>query len=163
MRYKRKNITLISHEVLINGKEHERPYWGVTNWGSNRRHRALTGLGGEKVGGISLVFSWCRLISWATQGNVVVVGQTIGSISSKTLAYAVCQRFAVCMAVCSNTVWPFVHTWIVHGIDDCYQLTSTFGGFSAQCLSKLFLKEFTILLVTTSFGKAFLVGVILIG
>ena len=25
----------------------------------------------------------------------------------------------------------FVHTWIVHGIDNCYQLTRTFGGFSA--------------------------------
>ena len=70
---------------------------------------------------------------------VVVVGQTIGSISSKTLAYdCLCTR-----------------TCIVHGIDDCYQLTRTFGGFSAQCLSKLFLKEFTVLLVTTSFGKAF--------
>ena len=33
----------------------------------------------------------------------------------------------------------FVHTWIVHGIDDWYQLTRTFGGFSAQCLSKVFL------------------------
>ena len=59
--------------------------------------------------------------------------------------------------------WLFVHTWIVHGIDDCYQLTRTFGGFSAQCLSKLFLKEFTALLVTTSFGRAFQVAVILIG
>ena len=39
--------------------------------------------------------------------------------------------------------------WIVHGIDDCYQLTRTFGGSSAQCFSKLFLKEFTVLLVTT--------------
>ena len=44
----------------------------------------------------------------------------------------------------------FVHTWIVHGIDDCYQLTRTFGGFSTQCLSKMFLKEFTVLLLTTS-------------
>ena len=35
-----------------------------------------------------------------------------------------------------------VHTWIVHVIVDCHQLTRTFGGFSAQCLSKLFLKEF---------------------
>ena len=24
----------------------------------------------------------------------------------------------------------------MHGIDDCYQLTRTSGGFSAQCLSK---------------------------
>ena len=44
---------------------------------------------------------------------VVVVGQTVLSISSKTLAYD-CS----CM-----------QTWIVHGIDDCYQLTRTFGGF----------------------------------
>ena len=57
----------------------------------------------------------------------------------------------------------FVHTWIVHGIDDCYQLTQTFGGFSAQCLSKLFLKEFTVLLLTTSLGRAFQVVVMLIG
>ena len=60
-------------------------------------------------------------------------------------------------------LWLFVHTWIVHGIDDRYKLTRTFGGFSAQCLSKLFLKEFTVLLVTTSFGRAFQVVVILIG
>ena len=57
----------------------------------------------------------------------------------------------------------FVHTWILHGIDDCYQLTRTFGEFSAQCLSKLFLKEFTVVLVATSFGRAFQVGAILIG
>ena len=50
----------------------------------------------------------------------------------------------------------------MHGIDDCYQLTRTYGGFSAQCLSKLFLKEFTVLLVTTSFGRAFQVVVILV-
>ena len=44
----------------------------------------------------------------------------------------------------------FVYTRIiVHDIDDCDQLTRTFWGFSAQCLSKLFLKEFTVLLVTT--------------
>ena len=48
----------------------------------------------------------------------------------------------------------FVHTLIVHGIDDCYQITRTFGGFSAQCLSKLFLKEFTVLLLTTSLSRA---------
>ena len=60
-------------------------------------------------------------------------------------------------------LWLFVHTWIVHCIDDRYQFTRTFGGFSAQCLSKLFLKEFTALLVTTSFGMAFHVVVILIG
>ena len=53
----------------------------------------------------------------------------------------------------------FVRTWIVHGIDDCYQLTRTSGGFSAQCLSKLFLKEFTVLLLTTSLGRAFQVVV----
>ena len=35
-------------------------------------------------------------------------------------------------------------------------------GFSAHCLSKLFLKEFTVQLVTTSFGRAFQVVVILI-
>ena len=57
----------------------------------------------------------------------------------------------------------FVHTWIVHGIVGCYQLTRTFGGFSAQCLSKPFLKEFTVLLLTTSLGRAFKVVVILIG
>ena len=51
----------------------------------------------------------------------------------------------------------------MHGIDDCYQLTRTFGGFSAQCLSKLFLKEFTVLLLTTSLGRAFQVVVVLIG
>ena len=52
----------------------------------------------------------------------------------------------------------------MHGIDDRYQLTRTFGEFSAKCLSKLFLKEFTtVLLVTTSFGRAFQVVVILIG
>ena len=57
----------------------------------------------------------------------------------------------------------FVHTWSVHGVDDCYQLNWTFGGFSAQCLSKLFLKEFTVLLLTISCDTAFLVVVILIG
>ena len=46
----------------------------------------------------------------------------------------------------------FVHTWIMHGIDDCYQLTLAFEGFCAQCLSKLFLKDFTVLLLTTSLG-----------
>ena len=51
----------------------------------------------------------------------------------------------------------------MHGIDDCYQLTRTYGGFSPQCLSKLFFKEFTVLLLTTSFGRAFMVVVILIG
>ena len=62
--------------------------------------------------------------------------------------------------------WPLVCAHlnnIVHGIDDCYQLTRTFGEFSAECLSKLFLKEFTVLLVTISFGRAFQVVVILIG
>ena len=54
----------------------------------------------------------------------------------------------------------FVHTLIVNGIDDCYQLTPTFGKFSAEWLSKLFLKQFTVLLVTTSFGRAFQVVVI---
>ena len=51
----------------------------------------------------------------------------------------------------------------VHGIDDCYQLNRTFRGFSAQCLSKMFLKEFTVLLLTTSFGRAFQVVIIRIG
>ena len=82
--------------------------------------------------------------------HIVVVGQTDGSISSKTLDYD-----------CLYT--PLVHTWIVHGIVDCYQLTRTFGGFYAQCLSKLFLKEFAVLLLTTSLGRAFQVVVILIG
>ena len=50
----------------------------------------------------------------------------------------------------------------MHSIDDCYQLTRTFGGFSAQCLSKLLLKEFTVLLLTTISSKAFQVDVILI-
>ena len=57
----------------------------------------------------------------------------------------------------------FLHTWIVHSINDCYQLIGTFGGFSAQCFCKLFLKKFTVLLVTTSFDRAFWVVVILIG
>ena len=69
----------------------------------------------------------------------VVVGQTVVSISSKTLAYD-----------CLCTL-----EFHVHGVDDCYQLTHTFWGFSAQCLSKLFFKEFTVLLLATSFGKAF--------
>ena len=56
----------------------------------------------------------------------------------------------------------FVHTRIVHGIDDCSQLTRTFGDFLLQCLSKLFLKEFAVLVVTTSFGRAFQVVVSLI-
>ena len=50
----------------------------------------------------------------------------------------------------------------MHGIVDCYQLTRTFGGFSAQCLSKLFLKEFTVLLLATSLGREFQVVDILI-
>ena len=57
----------------------------------------------------------------------------------------------------------FADTWIVHGIVDCYQLTRTLDGFSAQCVSKLFLKEFTVLLLTASLGRAFQVVVILIG
>ena len=54
----------------------------------------------------------------------------------------------------------FIHTCIVHGIEDCYQLTRIFGGFSAWCLSKLFLKEFTVLLLTTSLGRAFQVVIL---
>ena len=75
----------------------------------------------------------------------VVVGQTVGSISSKNAGLRL-----------------FVQTWIVHGIDDCYKLTRTFDGFSAHCLSKLFLKKFTVLLLKTSLGRAFQVVVILI-
>ena len=71
----------------------------------------------------------------------MVVGQTVGSISSKTLAYD-----------CLYTLELFTASMI-----------ATFGGFSAQCLSKLFLKEFTVLLLTTSLGRAFQVVVILIG
>ena len=52
---------------------------------------------------------------------------------------------------------------IMHRIDDCYQLTRISGGFSAQCLSKRLLKEFTALLLTNSFGSASQVVVILIG
>ena len=63
---------------------------------------------------------------------VVVVGQTVGSISSKTLAYDCLYTLELCTAS-------------LIGI----QLTRTFGGFSAQCLSKLFLKEFTVLLLIT--------------
>ena len=58
---------------------------------------------------------------------------------------------------------PFVNICIVHGTDDSYQLTRTFGGFSAQYLSKLFLKEFTVLLVTTLLGRALYVVVNSIG
>ena len=76
---------------------------------------------------------------------VVVVGQTVGTLSAKRWPTTVC-----------------IHTCIVHDIDDCYRLTRTFGGFSFQCLSKLFLKEFTVLLHTTSLGRAFQVVVILI-
>ena len=40
--------------------------------------------------------------------------------------------------------WPtivYAHLNIMYGFDDCYQLTRTSGGFSAQCLSKRFFKE----------------------
>ena len=57
----------------------------------------------------------------------------------------------------------FVHPWSVHDTHDCYQFTRTFEEFSVQWLSKLFLKEFTVLLLTTSLGRAFQVEVILIG
>ena len=76
----------------------------------------------------------------------VVVGQTDGSISSKTLAYDCLYTLELCTASMLT-----------------YQLTRIFGGFSAQCLSKIFLKEFTLLLLTTLFGRAFQVVVILIG
>ena len=78
--------------------------------------------------------------------NFVVVGQTVGSISSKTLAYTtVCAHLN-----CAQHWWllPFIRT---------------LGKFSAQCLSKLYLKELIVLLLTTSFGRAFQVVVILIG
>ena len=42
-------------------------------------------------------------------------------------------------------------------------LTRSFGGFSAQCFSKLFVKEFTVLLLTTALGREFQVDIILIG
>ena len=42
-----------------------------------------------------------------------------------------------------------------NGIDDCYQFTRTSGGFSAECSSKRFSKEFTVLLLRTSFGRVF--------
>ena len=84
------------------------------------------------------------------------------SRSSRTDRWVLFQQ-NVCTHLYTLTLRLFVHTWIVHGINDCYQLTRTFGGFSAQCLSKLFLKEFTVLLLTTSLGRAFQVVVILIG
>ena len=57
---------------------------------------------------------------------------------------------------------------IMHAIDYRYQLTRTSGIIFAQCLFWLFLEEFTVLLVTTSFtttlfGSAFHVVVVLIG
>ena len=85
----------------------------------------------------------------------VIPEHNISSSSSRTDRWVDFQQ---------NTVLRlFVHTRIMHGIDECYQLTETFGGFSAQCLSKLFLKEFTVLMLTTSLGRAFQVVVILIG
>ena len=50
---------------------------------------------------------------------VVVVGQTVGSISSKTLAYDCLYILELCTASTIAT------------------RTRTFGGFSVQCLSKL--------------------------
>ena len=76
---------------------------------------------------------------------VVVEGQTIGSISSKTLAY--------------NCLFTLVSC---DGIDDCHQLTRTNGGFPAQSSSKLLLNDFTVLLLTASLGRAFQVVVKLI-
>ena len=67
------------------------------------------------------------------------------SISSRTLAYDCFCTLELCTA-----------SMIATG-------TRTFRGFSAQWLSKLFLKEFTVLLITISFGSAFQVVVILIG
>ena len=52
MGYKRKGITLINQEVLINGKVRERPYWAMTNWGRNPLGLGIhTSSGGETVGG----------------------------------------------------------------------------------------------------------------
>ena len=73
---------------------------------------------------------------------LAVVGQTVGSISSKTLAYDCLYTFELCTAsMIANS-------------------TRTIRGVSAQCL---FVQEFTVLLLTTSLGRAFQAVVILIG
>ena len=77
----------------------------------------------------------------------VVVGLTVGSISSKTLASDCLCTLELCTASMI-----------------AYQLTiGTFGGISVQFLSKLFLKDFTVVMLTTSFGRAYQVVVIVIG
>ena len=93
---------------------------------------------------------------WLLGFYVVVCGYSSSSSSSSRTDRWVHFQQNACPRL-------FVHTWIVHSIVDCYQLTRIFGGFSAQCFSKLFLKEFTVLLLTTSLGRAFQVVVILIG
>ena len=45
----------------------------------------------------------------------------------------------------------------------CYQLTSISGGLSSQCASRWFLNVFTVPLLTTSWGSAFQVVVMLMG
>ena len=87
--------------------------------------------------------------------SIITAIHVCNSSSSRTDRWAHFQQNA--------GLWLFVHTWIVRGIDDCYHLTRTFGGFSGHCLSKLFMKEFTVLLLTTSLGSAFQVVAILIG
>ena len=71
--------------------------------------------------------------------------ETVGYISSKTLAYDCLCTLELCTAsmIADSSLGPL-------------------GGFSAQCLSKLFLKKFTVLLLTISLGTAFQVVVILI-
>ena len=68
-----------------------------------------------------------------------------------------CNLYICCIMSCGNK-----------NVSNCFKIVSNcfnsdIWGFSAQCLSKLFLKEFTVRLVTTSFGSAFQVVVILIG
>ena len=86
----------------------------------------------------------------------------IGQCSAENGPRIVVVVVVIVVVVVGQTVGPFqAKRW--HDTDDCYQFTRTFGGFSAQCLSKLFLKEFTVLLLTTSLGREFQVEVILIG
>ena len=86
---------------------------------------------------------------------VVAVVKTISSSSSsRTDRYVYFQQNAGLIL--------FVYPWIVHD-SDCYEFTRTFGRFSGQCLSKLFFKELSVLMLTTSLLRAFQVVVILIG
>ena len=77
--------------------------------------------------------------------KLVVVGQTVGPFPAKRWPKTVCAPLN-----CAR------HRWLL-------PVNSDIWGFSPQCLSKLFLKEFTVLLLTTNLGGAFLVEVILIG